>query len=130
MTSRRKPSKLSDPDVPASIGRRDAAREAVLIEVEAPVRNAGKPMGVQIDQPGRDDLTGHRNGPLGFGRIDVPGDRRNPAAGDRHVGKRVEGLRWVDDPSSLEKELVLFVLGSDQTRAGHLPTRSGANPRS
>ena len=100
--------------------RRNAARDAVLIEVEAPVRNAGKPMGVQIDQPGRDNLTGHRNGPLGFGRIDVPGDRRNPAAGERHVGRRVEGLRWVDDPSSLEKELVLSSLGLTKcARAGH-----------
>ena len=77
-------------------------------------------MGVQIDQPGGDDLTGHRNGPLGFGRIDVTGDRRNPAAGEGHVGRRVEGLRWVDDPSSLEKELILSSLGlSKRARAGH-----------
>ena len=77
-------------------------------------------MGVQIDQPGRHNLTGHRNGPLGFGRIDVLGDRRNPAAGNRHIGKRVEGLRWVDDPSSLEKELILSCLSlSKRARAGH-----------
>ena len=69
------------------------------------MRDAGKPMGVQIDQPWRHNLTGHWNRPLGFGRIDVAGDRRNPASRNRHVREGIEGLRWVDDPSSLEKEL-------------------------
>src|SRR5688572_10841443 len=77
-------------------------------------------MGVQVDQPGGDNLTGHRNGPLGLGRIDVTGDRRNPAACEGHVGRRIEGLGRVDDPSSLEKELILSSLGlTKRARAGH-----------
>src|SRR5687767_6562040 len=84
------------------------------------MRNAGKAMGVQIDQPGRHNLTGYGNGPLGFGCIDVPGDRRYPAAGNRHIGRRVEGLRWVDDPSSLKKEVVFSCLSlSECARPGH-----------
>ena len=90
MTSRRNPSKLSEPDVPASTAVVTPRAMQVLIEVYAPVRNAGEPVRVQVDQPRRDELASHWNGAVGIARIDVRRDRRNSSTRERDVGDRVE----------------------------------------
>jgi len=62
-------------------------------------------VGVDVDQARGDDLAARIDGLGGVGR-DVGLDRRDPAAGDRHVAHRVKPDGRINDAASLDDEIV------------------------
>ena len=71
-------------------------------------------MHVQIDEPGRNDETGDSEC-LACGER-LHRDRRNPAALDAHVARRVQACFGVEYAAACEDEIVLLVAGSDLAR--------------
>ncbi len=63
---------------------------------------------VEIDEPGRDDETGDREGLARRERLD--GHRRNAAVADAHVAPGVQGCLRVEHAPAHENEIVLLAL--------------------
>jgi len=74
--------------------------------VHAVAVDSGVDVGVQVDQPGCDDLALNFNDPFGFIGCDVRCDARYLAVLDGHVVGAVEVLGRVDDSTALYNKVI------------------------
>ena len=90
----------------AGVDRRgDAGGAAKFFRVDAERRAAPIDVGVEIDQPRRDDVAGHV-AHIGAGvRLQIVADLRDLAGGEGDVRHRVELLGRVDHPSAAQDQI-------------------------
>src|SRR6185503_17133490 len=98
---------------------RDAGVHAGEVGIHAGAIDALEDVGVQVDEPGGDDLAADLQHPRGLVGRDARRHPRDRTVLHRHVEHAVESARRVHDPSALEHQIVHAGLRSD-ARTGAL----------